>query len=203
MTDYRIIRVAEDYGLIIAVSPADATPQSETAQYYRYATWKIEPDQDAERFHAVSRNTAQGYFSGHADGLGFGVVPDQTFPSLDAVLKYCQWEKSKTPEQRLLARFYELLRSAYVSSEREDNFDLTTDPMIKQQFHDLHHRALASASDLVRYCQVYGHDLLREFLPEDMAERAKMRPANYAQLPPREQWAIDRQLGILDWSGTS
>ena len=33
----------------------------------------------------------------------------------------------------------------------------------------------------------------------DPAERAKLRPANYWQLPTHEQWAIDKQLRILDW----
>jgi hypothetical protein len=34
-------------------------------------------------------------------------------------------------------------------------------------------------------------------LPE--AERAKLRPANFLDLSPEEQWAIDKRLGILDW----
>ena len=34
------------------------------------------------------------------------------------------------------------------------------------------------------------------------AVRAKMRPANYLELEPREQWEIDKRLGILDWDGT-
>jgi hypothetical protein len=34
------------------------------------------------------------------------------------------------------------------------------------------------------------------------AVRAKSRPANYLELEPREQWEIDKQLGILDWDGT-
>ena len=28
-----------------------------------------------------------------------------------------------------------------------------------------------------------------------------IRPANYADLPASEQWAIDKSLGILDWDG--
>jgi hypothetical protein len=34
------------------------------------------------------------------------------------------------------------------------------------------------------------------------AVRAKLRPANYLELEPREQWEIDKRLGILDWDGT-
>jgi hypothetical protein len=32
--------------------------------------------------------------------------------------------------------------------------------------------------------------------------RAKMRPANFETLSARDQWAIDKKLGILDWDGT-
>lgn len=34
-----------------------------------------------------------------------------------------------------------------------------------------------------------------------MAERAKLRPDNYEQLSPQEQWEADKKLGILDWDG--
>lgn len=33
------------------------------------------------------------------------------------------------------------------------------------------------------------------------AERAKLRPANYAELPEETKWKIDKALGILDWDG--
>lgn len=33
------------------------------------------------------------------------------------------------------------------------------------------------------------------------ARKALERPANYADLPAAEQWAVDRRLGILDWDG--
>jgi len=35
----------------------------------------------------------------------------------------------------------------------------------------------------------------------DGAQRAKRRPINYCELSPEEQWAVDKQLGILDWDG--
>lgn len=195
--DYRILRAAEDYGLIIVVSPADATTQSETAQYYRYAAWKIEPDQEPNRFYAVSRNTASGYFSGHADGFGFALIPDQTFPSLDAILKYCAWERNKTPAQRLIAEFHQLLTGAYLSSEQEDVFDVDRQNLTK--FREIQRKAALEAIKLVRYCQLNGQTLIDELLPSDMAERAKQRPVGYTRMSPREQWIIDRQLGILDW----
>lgn len=30
--------------------------------------------------------------------------------------------------------------------------------------------------------------------------RALQRPLNHEDLPPSEQWAVDKSLGILDWS---
>ena len=43
---------------------------------------------------------------------------------------------------------------------------------------------------------------MMETPPEsDMAHRAKQRPSNYNQLSGREQWQIDKELGILDWKG--
>jgi hypothetical protein len=32
--------------------------------------------------------------------------------------------------------------------------------------------------------------------------RANLRPANFLDLSPQEQWEIDKRLGILDWDGT-
>lgn len=34
------------------------------------------------------------------------------------------------------------------------------------------------------------------------AQAATQRPSNYVELDPREQWAVDKRLGILDWEGT-
>jgi hypothetical protein len=34
-----------------------------------------------------------------------------------------------------------------------------------------------------------------------MFEKSFLRPKNYFQLSLRQQWEIDKELGILDWSG--
>jgi len=34
------------------------------------------------------------------------------------------------------------------------------------------------------------------------AENAKKRPENYEQLSARDQWEVDKGLGILDWDGS-
>ena len=36
----------------------------------------------------------------------------------------------------------------------------------------------------------------------EMFERSFSRPKDYFQRSAREQWEIDRALGILDWEGT-
>jgi hypothetical protein len=36
---------------------------------------------------------------------------------------------------------------------------------------------------------------------QEMFEKSFERPSNYFKLAPAEQWAIDKQLGILDWEG--
>jgi hypothetical protein len=36
---------------------------------------------------------------------------------------------------------------------------------------------------------------------EEMFQAALRRPCNYLSLSAREQWAIDKDLGILDWEG--
>jgi hypothetical protein len=36
---------------------------------------------------------------------------------------------------------------------------------------------------------------------KESMEAALRRPKNYLKLSPREQWAIDKGLGILDWEG--
>lgn len=35
----------------------------------------------------------------------------------------------------------------------------------------------------------------------EMFEKSFQRPKNFFKLSAREQWAIDKSLGILDWAG--
>ena len=37
----------------------------------------------------------------------------------------------------------------------------------------------------------------------EMFEKSFQRPKNYFKLSAREQWDIDKDLGILDWEGKS
>ena len=36
---------------------------------------------------------------------------------------------------------------------------------------------------------------------EEIFEESFKRPHNYFTLPAKDQWSIDRMLGILDWEG--
>jgi hypothetical protein len=36
---------------------------------------------------------------------------------------------------------------------------------------------------------------------KDLYKQSLKRPKNFEKLSPREQWGIDKELGILDWDG--
>ena len=36
---------------------------------------------------------------------------------------------------------------------------------------------------------------------DEMQLRASLRPINYNELTPAEQWEVDNKLGLLDWKG--
>lgn len=40
-----------------------------------------------------------------------------------------------------------------------------------------------------------------EFFERAMFEKSFERPSNFFALTGKEQWAIDKKLGILDWNG--
>lgn len=65
---------------------------------------------------------------------------------------------------------------------------------------DLYNEEMASKAPTVRHVRfvVNSNPPLTQ---EEMAERAKLRPDNFGDLSPKEQWNIDKSLGILDWNG--
>lgn len=59
---------------------------------------------------------------------------------------------------------------------------------------------------LVKCARCYAYDAtvqnkIKHFDWYKQRELAKQRPSDYAKLSPREQWDIDKALGILDWPG--
>jgi hypothetical protein len=89
-----MIRVGTAYSLVIAVTPGNATPETESAKFYRYATWDIH-DHKAGVFNEISRGSAIGYFGGIADGIGFEIPPKRTFKSKVEMLKFIRTERTK------------------------------------------------------------------------------------------------------------
>ena len=47
-----------------------------------------------------------------------------------------------------------------------------------------------------------GPNMKDAVLPDSMSDRAKLRPSNFKNMTPEEQWEVDKALGILDWDGT-
>lgn len=88
MSDFKVIRCGTGFGLVIAVTPADATPDTEGAKFYRYASWDIGKHK-AKVFNEISKLGAMGYFGGIADGIGFEKEhPAQVFTSLESLHRF-------------------------------------------------------------------------------------------------------------------
>jgi len=154
---YRLIRCSLEYGFVIAVTPADAGPTDAIASYYRCADWRI-GDQEADRFHEVSRDEALSYFSGQAAHMGFGIPPDREFATLDDALA---WRKVERVSGMPAPRFFELLRSAYLASEAVDSFDLRSDdPENVVEFNQLCLEQLTTARALVEHCKAHGEHVI-------------------------------------------
>lgn len=95
---FQVIRCGDNCCLVIAVYPAGATPETLDAKFYRYANWQIN-DHDPNMFNEISRATALGYFSGHADGLGWHQRPDYEFESLAGIVDWIKGEISRNSEK--------------------------------------------------------------------------------------------------------
>lgn len=94
MPKFKIIRCGSFCDLVIAVTPANAGPDSKNARYYRFASWQIY-DNQPETLNEIDRDLAITYFSGIADGIGFEFPPKRTFPSLEAVLKHIRKRRNR------------------------------------------------------------------------------------------------------------
>lgn len=89
---FRVIRVSEDYGVVVVVSPEDAGPDTPHASFWVH---NDNTQEESEKFFAAaSKAEVLGYFSGHADGLGWGNRPAEQFESLTAIEEWA--EKSAT-----------------------------------------------------------------------------------------------------------
>ncbi len=62
--------------------------------------------------------------------------------------------------------------------------------------------ALPGLVELDAPSSMHGYRRKRTGLPRSLYERAQLRPANFAEMTPEKRWAVDKELGILDWDGT-
>lgn len=99
---FRMIRVAHDYELVIVVTPEAAGPETAEAKFYRFATWTISGHKP-NIFNEITREEAIGYFSGHADGLGFAEPPEVPFANLNVALAFIRRERNKAIHKLLRA----------------------------------------------------------------------------------------------------
>lgn len=81
---FRIIRAALGYGVIVVVS------EGEDAKYFLYNDniKGFGKDEEGVVLREVPIETARRYFSGQADGMGFGLLPKQVFQSLDEAIAW-------------------------------------------------------------------------------------------------------------------
>ena len=79
--------------------------ESDTGEYYLYnqnlsgssmaAEQKADRGDVREVFNKVDADTVGQYFSGHADGMGFGRAPENKFSSLLAVWRWIRKQQAK------------------------------------------------------------------------------------------------------------
>ena len=85
---YKMIRCGSGFEVVILVSPPDADWDTPDAKFYLWQ-WRLgRLLDDFTEFTEISKETALGYFSGMADGLGFESPPDDIFSTLDDALRY-------------------------------------------------------------------------------------------------------------------
>jgi len=98
---YRIIRAASDYGAAVIVCPAETDPKNQadlaSARFY------LHNDNIEQQgfFEEIDFGLVKCYFSGLADGLGFGGLPDQAFSSLKEVQAWLERSNEAVCTRRL------------------------------------------------------------------------------------------------------
>jgi hypothetical protein len=105
---HQIIRCGDRFGLVIAVTPPDADPQTPDATFYRFADWEIN-GKLPQVFHEISKEEAMGYFSGHADGLGWEDFSEEPFETLEKLQEYVIAEYQKKMDAYQEQRRIEIL----------------------------------------------------------------------------------------------
>lgn len=107
-----------------------------------------------------------------------------------------------------IAQGYEIKQKFHpnlaVRSEFVENGDETAEILADTEFANDLRKSIkqADAGDTIPWEKVKVEMGLREeFKKITEKERSKGRSENYHSLTPEEQWAEDKELGILDWDG--
>lgn len=111
MSNYKVIRASEGYGMVIAVTPPDATPENYRKKEAKFFLHNDLLDGETDFFSEVSVTTVIGYFSGHADGMGFGQLPENSFTDLAEIQT---WATEKAAEYRIECGREMLLTSSVI-----------------------------------------------------------------------------------------
>lgn len=83
---YCVIRVSEDYRVVVVVTPENAKFEDDGAIYYLH---KETVEGKSEEFWGeISARGTLAYFSGHADGMGWRERPEESFESLSDIEKW-------------------------------------------------------------------------------------------------------------------
>jgi hypothetical protein len=91
---FRIIRAGRDYGVVVVVTPEDATPESTDARFFERKDWKA-GDNPVDTFYEISWKSMLCAFSGHADHWGFAEIPKEAFASLEEVNAWIEKQQGK------------------------------------------------------------------------------------------------------------
>ncbi len=86
---FEVIRVGTNYGVVIAITPPGASPETPGVKCYIRRDWQVH-DAPANVFHEITPRETQLGFSGQADGWGFERLPVQTFDTLDDIVKWTE-----------------------------------------------------------------------------------------------------------------
>lgn len=95
----KIIRAGSSYGLVIAVSPENATLDFPNAKYFIFADWEIRK-REPLKFHEINQEETLSYFSGQADGCGFEEIPNRIFQTIEELTQFVLniWDTSYLTE---------------------------------------------------------------------------------------------------------
>jgi hypothetical protein len=152
---YKVIRVSEDYGVVVVACGEEAAVENPDSPELTFFEHNDHVERSAVPFFAeVTRNRAIQYFSGIADGLGWGdEMPRTHFASLEEVEA---WARKKA-EAWASCRLEELLPVA-----KEDVFDLLA---ADTYFSPEKKRAMLSAHGLLEEFEARHGKLVPEVKP--------------------------------------